>query len=82
MDTFVLIAEVGFPIAAAIVAGYFVYLTLKFILGTVLENVQDIDKIIKNLDKRVDCMNQDVQKIDVKVSNMLGLRSSNDKRKE
>ena len=32
MDFFKLVAEVGFPIAAAMAAGYFVFLTLKFIL--------------------------------------------------
>ena len=36
MDQFLkLVAEVGFPIAAACGAGYFVFLTLKFILAGV-----------------------------------------------
>ena len=34
-DFFKLVAEVGFPIAAAMAGGYFVFLTLKFILAGV-----------------------------------------------
>ena len=40
MDFFKLVAEVGFPIAAAIAAGYFVFLTLKFILAGVLSSIK------------------------------------------
>ena len=40
MDQFLkLVAEVGFPIAAACGAGYFVFLTLKFILAGVTSSV-------------------------------------------
>lgn len=35
MDFFKLVADVGFPIASAIAAGYFVFLTLKFIFAEV-----------------------------------------------
>ena len=35
-DIFILISEVGFPIAAAIAGGYFIFLTMRFILTTVL----------------------------------------------
>jgi len=33
MEIFTIIGEVGFPIAGAIAAGYFVFLTIKFILA-------------------------------------------------
>ena len=39
MDFFKLVAELGFPIAAAFAAGYFVFLTLKFILAGVTSSV-------------------------------------------
>ena len=43
MDQFLkLVAEVGFPIAAACGAGYFVFLTLKFILAGVTSSVNGI----------------------------------------
>jgi len=34
-DAFKLISDVGFPIASALAGGYFVFLTLKFILSGV-----------------------------------------------
>lgn len=46
MVFFKLIAEVGFPIAAAIGAGYFVFLTLKFILAGVTGSVNSMKGII------------------------------------
>lgn len=73
MDFFKLVAEVGFPIAAAIAAGYFVFLTLKFILAGVTGGVKGMAGIIMALDKRVSTMNHDVIRIDTKVSHALGI---------
>ena len=73
MDWFKLIGEVGFPIAAAIAAGYFVFLTLKFILAGVTGSVMGMKNIIGALDKRVAAMNHDVIRIDTKVSHALGI---------
>lgn len=73
-EFFKLVAEVGFPIAAAIAAGYFVFLTLKFILDGVTSSVNGMANILKGLDARVDTMNNDVQRIDVKISHALGLQ--------
>lgn len=73
MEYFKLVAEVGFPIAAAIAAGYFVFLTLKFILAGVTSSVKSMHGIIVGLDKRVSAMNNDVIRIDTKVSHALGI---------
>ena len=73
MDIFKLIADVGFPIAAACAAGYFVFLTLKFILAGVTSGVNGMSGIIGSLDKRVGTMNHDVIRIDTKVSHALGI---------
>jgi len=73
MEFFNLVAEVGFPIAAAIAAGYFVFLTLKFILAGVTSSVNGMKGIIMALDKRVATMNHDVVRIDTKVSHALGI---------
>lgn len=70
---FKLVADVGFPIAAAIAAGYFVFLTLKFILAGVTGSVSSMKNIIGALDKRVAAMNHDVIRIDTKVSHALGI---------
>jgi hypothetical protein len=78
-DIFKLIAEVGFPIAAACAGGYFVFLTLKFILAGVLSSINGMKGIIIALDNRVKTMNHDVIRIDTVVSNALGLKPDVDR---
>jgi hypothetical protein len=73
MEYFKLVADLGFPIAAACGAGYFVFLTLKFILEGVTDGVKGMSGIIMALDKRVATMNHDVIRIDTKVSHALGI---------
>jgi hypothetical protein len=73
-DFFKLVAEVGFPIASSIAGGYFVFLTLKFILAGVMSSVKGISGIITALDNRVKTMNHDVIRIDTLVSNALGIK--------
>ena len=79
MDFFKLVAEVGFPIAAACAGGYFIFLTLKFILAGVMSSVQGLSGIITALDNRVKTMNHDVIRIDTIVSNALGLKPDTDR---
>jgi|TARA_B110000211_G_C13739283_1_gene403819 archaellum biogenesis ATPase FlaH len=74
MDFLFLVTEVGFPIAAALAAGYFVFLTLKFILSDVTANVKRLSGIITALDNRVKTMNHDVIRIDTLMSSALGLK--------
>ena len=73
MDVVKLIGEVGFPIAAAISAGYFVFLTLKFILAGVTSGVHNLAQITQSLDARVDTMTAQLERIDTRVSYALGL---------
>jgi len=73
MEFFKLVGEVGFPIAAALAGGYFVLLTLKFILAGVTSTVKNMNSIIQALDKRVATMNNDVIRIDTKVSHALDI---------
>ena len=79
MDLLNLAGEVGFPIAAAIAGGYFVFLTLKFILAGVTSSVNNIKTVILSLDNRVKTMNHDVIRIDTVVSNALGLKPDVDR---
>lgn len=78
-EFFKLVADVGFPIAAALAAGYFVFLTLKFILAGVTDSISGMKGIIKSLDNRVKTMNHDVIRIDTVVSNALGLKPDIDR---
>jgi len=66
--------EIGSPIAAAIVAFYFVYLTIKFILAGVTSSITGMGNTIKRLDHRVFTMTNQLIQIDVKVSTALGLK--------
>lgn len=73
-EIFKIIGDLGFPIVAAIAGGYFVYLTIKLLLGSVLGSIKSMAGIITSLDNRVKTMNHDVIRIDTVVSNALGLR--------
>ena len=78
-EFFKLVTDVGFPIAAALAAGYFVFLTLKFILAGVTGSINGMKGIITALDNRVKTMNHDVIRIDTVVSNALGLKPDVDR---
>ena len=78
-DFFKLVAEVGFPIASSLAGGYFVFLTLKFILAGVMSSVKGMSGIITALDNRVKTMNHDVIRIDTLVSNALGIKPDIDR---
>jgi|TARA_B100000953_G_C17993080_1_gene412705 hypothetical protein len=79
MDFVTLIGEVGFPIAGALAAGYFVFLTIKFILASVTGGVKGLANIISALDNRVQTMNNDLIKIDALMSYSLGVRPNVDR---
>ena len=66
-------AELGFPIAAAVAAGYFVFLSLKFILEGIMDSVNGLKGITMALDNRIKSMNHDVIRIDILISNALGI---------
>lgn len=78
MELLVFVSDVGFPIAAACVGMYFVYLTQKFLLESVLEKVKGLIVIITQLDSRVTSMSQDILKIDALLSEALDLPSKTD----
>jgi len=52
-EFFKLVAEVGFPIAGAMAAGYFVFLTLKFILAGVTSSVKGMGRYHYSIRHRV-----------------------------
>jgi hypothetical protein len=80
MDMFFkLVSDVGFPIAAACAMGYFIFLTIKFILASVMSSVKGLSGIIMALDNRVKTMNHDVIRIDTLMSNALGVKPDVDR---
>lgn len=79
MDFLTLIGEVGFPIAGAMAAGVFVFVTLKFILASVTDSVNSLKNIIGALDNRVQTMNNDLVKIDALMSYALNVKPNVDR---
>ena len=79
MDIFQFIGEVGAPIAGAFAAGYFVFLTIRFILDGVTSSVTTLKNIIGALDNRVKVMNNDLVKIDALMSYAFGVKPNVDR---
>tara|TARA_R100000541_G_scaffold35195_1_gene43560 strand:- start:293 stop:574 length:282 start_codon:yes stop_codon:yes gene_type:complete len=72
MEQFVIIlAEFGLPVAGSFAMGIFIYIILRYILGSVIGQVQTMHSIITQLDNRVKNMNNDIIKLDVLVSHTL-----------
>ena len=71
--------DVGFPIAAACGGIYFVFLTQMFLLDSVLERIQGLIAIIRQLDKRITSMSQDIIKIDALMSEALDIAKEKEK---
>ena len=66
-------SEVGVPIFGAVVMAFFIYLTLKYILDSVVSKVKCIVNIIGMLETRARVMNNDILRIDLLVSSALDL---------
>ena len=71
MEILQFVTDVGFPIGSSCLGMYFVFLTLKFLLDSVLEKIKSLIGIIKQLDKRVTGMSNDILNIDSLVSQAL-----------
>jgi hypothetical protein len=82
MDTstiFKIIAEVGFPIAAAMVAMTFVYFVVNYILESVVKAIKGMQGIIMALENRIKTMNADMIRMDTVISHALHLRPDLDR---
>jgi hypothetical protein len=73
------LAEVGAPIFGSLVMAFFIFLTLKYILEGVLDNVKGLTGIITMLEDRARVMNNDIIKIDLLISQTLELRPDLDR---
>ena len=71
MEAFSLIEAVGAPIAGALIMGFFIFLTLKYILESVTGQVSGMHSIIMALENRVKTMNNDLIRIDTLISHAL-----------
>jgi hypothetical protein len=73
-EIFKTIGNLGMPVAAALAGGYFIFLTIKLLLGGVLSSVKSMAGIITALDNRVKTMSHEVIRVDTQISSALGLK--------
>jgi hypothetical protein len=73
-QAFTIIEELGFPVAMALIGGFFMFLTLKYIMEGVIGQVNTLHGITGALDNRVKTMNHDMIRIDTTLCVVLGLR--------
>ena len=76
---FEILVEFGLPVASATIMGVFIYINLKYILESVIGQVNSIHGIIMGLDNRIKTMNNDMIKLDVQISDALDLRQDEDR---
>ena len=72
-DVFVLIAEVGAPIAGALVAGAFIFIIMKQIMGGVINQINTFKGFTESLITRVKTINNDMIRLDTSGSAALEL---------
>ena len=73
-EFFTLIADVGAPIAGAIIMGFFIFLVLKQILEGIVEQISTLTMFCESLENRARTMSNEMIKIDMLVSSALELR--------
>ena len=76
---FNLIADVGAPIAGALVMGFFIFLVIKQILQGIVTQIKTLTGFCKMLESRARAMNNDMIKIDLLVSSALELKPDIDR---
>ena len=76
---FEILVEFGLPVASATIMGVFIYIILKYILNSVIGQVNSIHGIIMGLDNRIKTMNNDMIKLDVQISEALDLKQDEDR---
>ena len=79
MEIFNLIAEVGVPIAGALVMAYFIFLVMKQLMEGSVSEIKTIQGITKMLITRASIMNNDIIRIDTSVSSALDLKPDLDR---
>ena len=73
-EIFSLIADVGAPIAGALVMGFFIFLVLKQILEGIVDQIATLTMFCSSLENRARTMSNEMIKIDMLVSSALELR--------
>ena len=72
-EIFNLIAELGIPIAGALIMAYFIFLIMKQLMEGLVDEINTVRGITKMLITRASIMNNDIIRMDVSVSSALNL---------
>ena len=72
-ERFNLIAELGIPIAGALIMAYFIFLIMKQLMEGLVDEINTVKGITKMLITRASIMNNDIIRMDVSVSSALNL---------
>ena len=73
MEAFNLIAELGLPIAGALIMACFIFLVMKQLMDGLISEIKTVQGITKMLITRASIMNNDMIRIDTSVSSALNL---------
>ena len=73
MNIWTLIGQVGAPIAGALVAGLFIFIIMKQIMGGVVNRINTLKGFCTMLVTRIKTMNNDMIRLDTSVSSALDL---------
>ena len=73
MEWFNLIAELGVPIAGALIMAYFIFLIMKQLMDGLVAEIKTVQGITQMLITRASIMNNDMIRIDTSVSSALDL---------
>lgn len=71
MDIFILIAEVGAPIAGALIMGFFIFIVIKQMLDSVIDDIKELTLFTKMLEDRARVGCNELMKIDLLISHAL-----------
>ena len=74
MEIFQLIAEVGAPIAGALLMLYFLFIIMQQIINGVVAKIKLLESFYASLVTRIKTMNNDMIKLDTAVSAALNLK--------
>ena len=74
MEVFNLVAELGVPIAGALIMAYFIFLVMKQLMDGLVAEIKTIQGITQMLITRASIMNNDMIRIDTSVSSALDLK--------
>jgi len=73
VDVFVIIGELGLPIASGLIMAYFIFLVMKQLMGNLVSEIKTVEGISKMLITRASIMNNDIIRIDTSVSSALNI---------